>query len=105
MVKQLLEAGADKDVQDKVRPRGLQARLRAWRRGAWGAADLRGGGGGGGLWGDGMRVAGWGPLFRLWERGDAARHGGWGNYGATVALIGAAGRAALALLVPAPLAT
>ena len=41
VVKQLLEAGADKDVQNKVQPRGLRARLRAWRRSAWGAADLR----------------------------------------------------------------
>jgi len=79
VVKQLLEAGADKDVQNKVRPRGLRARRRARQRGTWGAAGLRGGGGGGGGGGAGLRVAGGGPLFRLWERGDAAQRGGCGK--------------------------
>ena len=38
VVKQLLEAGADKDVQNKVRSRRLRARRRARRRGVWGTA-------------------------------------------------------------------
>jgi len=47
VVKQLLEAGADTDLKDDVRPSGLRAQGQRARRGAWGVAGLRSGGGGG----------------------------------------------------------
>jgi len=108
VVKQLLEAGADKDVQNKVRPWGLRARRRARRRGAWGAAGMRGGGGGGGGGtGAGVRGGSRGGV-RFSGCGNAGTPRGaaeGGNCGATDALVGAAGRGALARLVPAPLTT
>ena len=105
VVKQLLEAGANTDKQDNVRPQGTAgaaARQGGAARGARpgcaaAAAAVLVGGGVCGL--RGVRFSGCGNAGTPRGSADA------GNCGASDALVGAAGRAALAVLVPALLGT